>query len=67
MGERGSDRHWAADALRDAHMGDTDHGADIPRPGKPKRGQKIAHLNPLEALRLVIYRALRERRLEPAA
>lgn len=59
--------HWAADALHVALTGYIDHGADIPTPSKPKRGQKVAYLDPLVAMKLEIYQAMRDRRMTRVA
>ncbi len=50
----------AQDALVVALSGYLDDRAEVPQPSRPKRGQALVALPPLIALKLAIYRALRE-------
>jgi len=51
---------WAQDALVVALTGYLEDRLDIPQPSEPKRGQSLVALPPLIALKLAIYRAMRE-------
>jgi len=51
---------WAQDALVVALTGYLDDRLDIPQPSEPKRGQSLVALPPMIALKLAIYRAMRE-------
>jgi antitoxin HicB len=53
--------HWAPDALHVALTGYIDFNQDIPRPSKPAKGQRIAYLDPLVAMKLEVYQGMRER------
>lgn len=57
---------WAQDALVVALSGYLDDRKDIPRPSRPKRGQKLVVLPPSIALKLAIYQALRDQTLTQA-
>lgn len=60
----GSDKdnalEWAQDALVVALSGYLDDRRDIPKPSKPKAGQKSVALPPLIASKLAIYQAMRD-------
>ena len=60
----GSDKEnaleWAQDALVVALSGYLDDRRDIPKPTKPKVGQKSVALPPLIASKLAIYQAMRD-------
>lgn len=51
---------WAQDALVVALSGYLDERQDIPKPSKPKAGQKTVVLPPLIATKLTIYQAMRD-------
>jgi len=51
---------WARDALVVALSGYLDDRRAIPKPSKPKAGQKTVILPPLVASKLAIYQAMRE-------
>lgn len=51
---------WAQDALVVALSGYLDDRRAIPKPSKPKTGQKTVTLPPLVASKLAIYQAMRE-------
>jgi len=51
---------WAQDALVVALSGYLDQKQDIPKPSKPKAGQKTVVLPPLIATKLTIYQAMRD-------
>jgi antitoxin HicB len=51
---------WAKDALVVALSGYLDERKDIPKPSKPKVGQRTVVLPPLIAAKLAIYQAMRE-------
>lgn len=51
---------WAQDALVVALSGYLDDRRDIPKPSKPKAGQKTVALPPLIASKLAIYQAMRD-------
>jgi antitoxin HicB len=51
---------WAQDALVVALSGYLDERKDIPKPSKPKVGQKIVVLPPVIASKLAIYQAMRD-------
>jgi antitoxin HicB len=64
VGETEADAlYWAADALHVALTGYLDYRRDIPRPSRPKRGQKLVALPPHTALKLAIYQAMRDQGL----
>lgn len=54
---------WAQDALVVALTGYLDDRLDIPQPSQPKRGQSLVALPPMIALKLAIYRAMREQEI----
>lgn len=51
--------HWAPDALHVALTGYIDDREDLPQPSRPKRGQHVAYLPPLVAMKLELYQAMR--------
>lgn len=51
---------WAQDALVVALSGYLDERKDIPKPSKPKVGQKTVVLPPVIASKLAIYQAMRD-------
>src|SRR4029077_4161833 len=51
---------WAQDALVVALSGYLDERKDIPKPSKPKAGQKSVVLPPVIASKLAIYQAMRD-------
>jgi antitoxin HicB len=52
--------HWLPDALHMALAAYMDHNKDIPKPSKPAKGQHVAYLAPLVAMKLEIYQAMRD-------
>lgn len=56
----------AADALVVALSGYTDTGRAIPRPSRPRRGQRTIVLPPLVAAKLAIYTAMRDQKVTQA-
>jgi antitoxin HicB len=50
----------AVDALETALSFYTDEGADLPKPGKPKRGQHTVRPSAQACLALAIYQAMRD-------
>jgi antitoxin HicB len=55
--------HWAPDALHVALTGYIDSNEDIPRPSKPKQGQRLGYLDPLVAMKLEVYQAMRDQKM----
>jgi len=51
---------WAQDALLVALSGYLEDRADIPQPSPARKGQAVAALPPMAALKLVIYQAMRD-------
>jgi antitoxin HicB len=51
---------WSQDALVVALSGYVDERRDIPKPSKPRAGQKCVVLPPLIASKLAIYQAMRD-------
>jgi len=58
---------YAVDALTVALSLYIDDDRDIPRPSRPKRGQPIVAVEPLAAVKLAIYQAMREAGITQAA
>lgn len=58
---------WAQDALVVALSGYLDERKDIPKPSKPKTGQKLIVLPPIIASKLAIYQAMRDQGVTQAA
>lgn len=52
--------HWAPDALHVALTGYIDAKEDLPKPSRPKKGQRLAYLPPLAAMKLELYQAMRD-------
>ncbi len=57
---------WSQDALVVALSGYVDDRRDIPKPSKPKAGQKTVVLPPLIASKLAIYQAMRDQSITQA-
>lgn len=55
--------HWLPDALLVALTGYVDDNVEIPRPSKAAQGQRIAYLDPLVAMKLEVYQAMRDQGL----
>jgi antitoxin HicB len=53
--------HWAQDALLVALSGYLDDHRAIPRPSKPKHGERLVEVPPMQALKLAIYQTMQER------
>jgi antitoxin HicB len=53
--------HWAPDALHVCLTGYIDLNQDIPKPSKPQKGQRVAYLDPLVAMKLEVYQAMRDK------
>jgi antitoxin HicB len=50
----------AVDALNVALSFYVDEGQDIPQPSRPRRGQPVVAVEPLAAIKLAIYQAMRD-------
>ena len=57
---------WAQDALVVALSGYLDERKDIPKPSKPKAGQRTVALPPVIASKLAIYQAMRDQEVTQA-
>lgn len=51
----------AADALETALAGYLEERRDLPRPSRPRKGQRLVSLSPMAAAKLAIYQAMRDR------
>lgn len=58
---------WACDALLVALSGYLDERRPIPVPSKPKRGERLVEVPPLQAMKLAIYQAMLEQGVPQAA
>ncbi|MGH8554259.1 MAG: hypothetical protein ACREUD_01580 [Gammaproteobacteria bacterium] len=57
---------WARDALLVALSGYMDDRRPIPPPTKPKRGEPVVEVPPLQAMKLAIYQAMLEQQVTQA-
>ncbi len=57
---------WARDALLVALSGYMDERRPIPPPTKPKRGEPVVEVPPLQAMKLAIYQAMLEQQVTQA-
>lgn len=51
---------WAQDALVVALSGYVEEGRDIPKPSRPRKGQRLVPVPPMVAAKLAIYQAMRD-------
>lgn len=58
--------YWAEDALVVALSGYLDSHRDIPKPSKPKRGQRVVELPALVSMKLTIYQTMRDKNVTQA-
>jgi len=59
--------HWASDALLVALSGYMDERRSIPSGSKPKRGERVVEVPPMQAMKLAIYQAMLEQHVTQAA
>jgi antitoxin HicB len=59
--------YWACDALLVALSGYMDEHRPIPTPSKPKPGQPVVEVPPMQAMKLVIYQAMLDHHVTQAA
>jgi antitoxin HicB len=57
---------WAQDALIVALSGYIEDRRDIPPPSKAKKAQKLVHLPPQIAMKIVIYQSMRDQKVTQA-